>query len=266
MHLVQHPPLRLAVVGKGGAGKSLIAGTLARVLARRGLKVLALDSDMLPGLALSLGADEPARPPLLDAAEQDEDGRWRLKKGVGPARAVERYSTLAPDGVRLFSPGKASPEGLGPIMGALNAYYDVIHRIDRVKRLRDWVLLGDLPAGPRQTAFGWAAFADTFLIVVEPEWKSILTARRVARIATMRRGVGVVAVANKVSGPADLDLIGGRLEAPVLASVPADAAVRDAEREGVALIDAAPDSAAVMAIEKLAGKLARANATVPLTK
>jgi CO dehydrogenase maturation factor len=45
------PSLRVAVVGKGGAGKSLIAGTLAR----RGHHVLALDVDTLPGLALSLG-------------------------------------------------------------------------------------------------------------------------------------------------------------------------------------------------------------------
>jgi len=29
-------PLRVVVVGKGGAGKSVIAGTMARLLARRG--------------------------------------------------------------------------------------------------------------------------------------------------------------------------------------------------------------------------------------
>jgi CO dehydrogenase maturation factor len=255
MHLVQDIPLRLAVVGKGGAGKSVVAGTLARVLARRGRKVLALDSDMLPGLALSLGAEQPQPPPLVGAAEQDKDGRWRLKKGIGPMTAVEHYSTPAPDGVRLLSAGKTAVEGLGPIMGALNAYYEVIHRLHQPKTLRDWTLLGDLPAGTRQTAFGWAVFAHDFLIVVEPEWKSVLTARRVARIASRRRGVTVSAVANKVAGEADLDLIGGRLEVPILAAVPADDAVSDAERRGVALIDAAPDSPAVRAVERLADQL-----------
>jgi len=252
VHLEEEAPIRLAVAGKGGAGKSVIAGTLARIFARRGHKVLALDSDMLPGLALSLGAEEPERPPLLDAAERDEEGRWHLKKGIGPVRAVERYSTSAPDGVLLLSPGKATTEGLGPILGALNAYYEVIHRIPRAKRLRDWTLVGDLPAGPRQTAFGWASYAETFLVVVEPEWKSILTARRVARIAGMRTGVRVAAVASKVNGPAEVDFVADHLALPVIGLVPADEAVHDAEREGVPLIEAAPASRAVAAIERLA--------------
>jgi len=248
-------PLRLAVVGKGGAGKSVIAGTLARLLARSGRPLLALDSDLLPGLALSLGAEQPPRPPLLDAAEQDENGRWRLKRGIGPARAVARFSTAAPDGVRLLQAGKVDAGGLPPVIGAVNAYYQVIHRLKRAKTLREWILVGDLPAGPRQTAFGWAPYADSFLIVVEPDWKSILTARRVARIVSMQQGVNVGAVANKVSSANDLKLIGARLDLPLVASVPADEAVREAERAGAALIDATPASPASEAMRQLAGRL-----------
>src|SRR5712691_9573409 len=115
--------MHVAVVGKGGAGKSVIAGTMARELASRGRRVLALDSDLMPGLALSLGADAPAEPPLNAAAERGEDGRWRLRKGIGPVRAVQRYSTPAPDGIRLLQCGKVTAAGLGPINGAINAFY-----------------------------------------------------------------------------------------------------------------------------------------------
>ena len=87
--------LRLAVAGKGGAGKSTIAGTLCRLLARRGMRVLALDSDMQPGLAYSLGADVPDDPPLNAAAERDGEGAWRLRRGIGPVRAVERRADQA---------------------------------------------------------------------------------------------------------------------------------------------------------------------------
>ena len=71
--------MRLAIVGKGGAGKSAICGTLARTLARRGHRVLALDVDRLPGLALSLGlapgaVDDAGLPEEL--AERPPERGW----------------------------------------------------------------------------------------------------------------------------------------------------------------------------------------------
>ncbi|HZB98015.1 MAG TPA: AAA family ATPase, partial [Candidatus Sulfotelmatobacter sp.] len=47
--------LSITVAGKGGTGKTVISGTLARILARRGHQVLAVDSDENPMLAISLG-------------------------------------------------------------------------------------------------------------------------------------------------------------------------------------------------------------------
>src|SRR5262249_31358619 len=47
--------MRVAFVGKGGVGKSVIAATVTRLLARRGQPVLALDIDTMPGLVVSLG-------------------------------------------------------------------------------------------------------------------------------------------------------------------------------------------------------------------
>jgi CO dehydrogenase maturation factor len=248
--------LRLAVAGKGGAGKSVIAATVARLLAREGRKVLALDSDMLPGLSLSLGAQVPAVPPLVAAAEQDDVGRWRLRKGVGPVRAVQRYTTVAPDGVRLLQAGKNGPEGLAPVMGAVHAFHAVIHRIGGATGLHDWAVVGDLSAGPRQPAFDWAPYADRLLIVVEPTWQSMLTARRIVRIVTARREVETLLVVNKVGGVGDVTRVQDELGLPALGAVPADEGVRSAERLGVALLDHAPRSPAVAAIEELVRRLA----------
>ena len=47
--------MRLAVSGKGGVGKTTIAGTLCRVIGRSQQPVLALDADSNPNLALALG-------------------------------------------------------------------------------------------------------------------------------------------------------------------------------------------------------------------
>lgn len=47
--------MRIAIAGKGGTGKTTIAGTLARVLARREREVLAIDADTNPNLGNVLG-------------------------------------------------------------------------------------------------------------------------------------------------------------------------------------------------------------------
>ena len=248
-------PLWVAVTGKGGSGKSVISGTLARILARRGYNVLALDSDPMPGLALSLGAEEPADPPLNAAAENYEKFRWRLKKGIGPVRAIQRFSTEAPDGVRLLTLGKADKDGLTHIQGSVLAYHDAVNRLDQAKTFRDWVLIGDVPAGPRQVGAGFAAFAKTYLIVVEPGWASALAARRVARVARARGVTDARFIASKVEGARDVKHVEKLVGHSVFASVPKDDAVSQAEREGCALLDAAPESSAVDAIERLADKL-----------
>jgi len=247
--------MRVAVVGKGGSGKSLVAGTLARLLARRGHRVLALDSDPMPGLAINLGLGALDTPMLLDAAEKIEGGRWQLKKGIGAARAVQRYAVTAPDGVRLLQYGKAGETGLDPVMSSLNAFYQVLHRLARSDALGGWTVVGDLPAGPRQTAFNWAPYASSLILIVEPTWQSALTARRIAQIARQRQTADVLVVANKIGSNEDLQRVAERIDEPLLGCVPADPAVREADIAGVAVLDHAPDSAAVRAIEDVVTRL-----------
>ena len=245
-------PVWLAVAGKGGSGKSLIAGTMARLLARRGHHVLAVDSDPMPGLARSLGVEEPERPPLNDAAVQGDDKRWRLKPGIGPMRAVQRFTTEAPDGVRLLQLGKADKDGLIPITGSVNAFLHVVHRIEEPRTLQSWTIVGDLPAGPRHPAAGFAPYARLYVVLLEPRSQSALTARRVARIAREHRGADVLFVANTVKGAAARRRAERLLGERIAHVVPEDPDVAEAEREGVALLDAAPDSPAVEAISGLA--------------
>ena len=53
--------MRLAIAGKGGTGKTTIAGTPVRLLARAGRPVIAVDADTNPNLITVLGvsADRP---------------------------------------------------------------------------------------------------------------------------------------------------------------------------------------------------------------
>jgi CO dehydrogenase maturation factor len=249
--------MRIAVIGKGGAGKSVIAGTMARLVARGGTPVLALDSDLLPGLSLSLGSGpDPAPPPLMEAAEQDEQGRWRWCWGIDAAVAAQRFSTAAPDGVRLLQRGKTGRDGFKPIVGASKAFWEVGKGLVEAPEFRDWALIGDMPAGPQPTADDWAPYADTYVVVVQPTAQSAMTGRRVARLARMRRPDGVVFIANRVDDERDVRHVERLLGESVCASIPSDEGVAAAERIGVAPLDHAPDSPTIAAIEQLIADLA----------
>lgn len=255
-------PLRVAVVGKGGAGKSVIAGTLARLLARDGRNVLALDSDPMPGLTISLGMGVTDDRSLEEVVERGDDNRWRFKKGLGPSRALQRCAVEGPDGIRLLQFGKVGSSGMGAVMGSLNGFHKVVHRLVSTRTGSEWDIVGDLAAGPRQTAFNWAPYAETHVVVAEPYWKSILTARRLAKI--VRPHSRVAFVGNKVRGSHDVGLLEEALGERLVASIPLSDEVASADRWGRAVVDTAPDGESVASVRRLMLALrASANEEVP---
>ena len=248
--------MRVAVIGKGGVGKSVIAATMARLLARRGTHVLALDADPLPGLSLSLGSGpDPVVPPLADAVARDAEGHWNWRPGIDAAIAAARFSTAAPDGVRLLQRGKTGRTRTTPVVGAAKAFWEVGQGLVSAPQFRDWALIGDMPGGLRETADDWAPYADIHLVVVLPTVQSAMTGRRLARLVRARGPRAVLFVANRVQTADDVEHLEKLLGEPVFAAVPADEAVTAAERSGVAMIDHAPDSATVAAIDRLIARL-----------
>jgi CO dehydrogenase maturation factor len=91
--------MKIAVVGKGGAGKTTVAGTLARSLARQGYSVLAVDADVNPMLGISLGVG-PDRTEALVGARQALDAGEAEHQPTGEG-LIETFGADAPDGVRL---------------------------------------------------------------------------------------------------------------------------------------------------------------------
>jgi CO dehydrogenase maturation factor len=248
--------VRVAFVGKGGAGKSAIAGTFARVLARRGEPVLTIDSDPMPGLAFSLGlerSDTPLPEDLVVERQPGEDGpRFRLRPGLSALDAVEQFAVTGPDGVRFLQFGKLR----GHSMTIMRSQFAFMQIIAQLPEDVPWSVIGDLPGGTRQPFAGWGDYAETFIAVIEPTAKGMLSGRRLARLAARPEGPKhIVAVANKVRDSEDDDLVARRVGLPLLASVPHDDAFAEAERQGLAPIDHAPDSPAVRAVESLVSQL-----------
>lgn len=95
--------MKLAIAGKGGSGKTSISGTMARVLARAGWRVLAIDGDSNPNLGLTLGIplERMNELPTLPAdLLRRHDGRAGLTKTIEEICAS--HSLKSPDGVTLL--------------------------------------------------------------------------------------------------------------------------------------------------------------------
>jgi CO dehydrogenase maturation factor len=106
--------MKIAIAGKGGSGKTSISGTMARVLARSGHRVLAIDGDSNPNLALTLGI--PAER-MNDVPTLPRDLLRRTEQGVELAETIEEicrtHSLDAPDGVTLLVMAHPQHAGTG---------------------------------------------------------------------------------------------------------------------------------------------------------
>jgi CO dehydrogenase maturation factor len=236
--------LKIAFLGKGGTGKSTVAGTVCRHLGRRGHTVLALDVDTAPGLAISIGVpmDEGRLPSRLAELVEGKKGRhWKMVKGAGPARLVDRFSVHGVDGIRFLELGKL-PDRVEPSVSV--AFRSVMERFRRP----GWTMVADLAAGTRQPMFGWADFAGVRVVVVEPSSKATLTARRLTAVATHM-------VVNKVRSRSDLEIVTNAVPLPLLGVIPYDEDIGEAERQGIAPIDFSARSPAVQAAADLATHL-----------
>jgi CO dehydrogenase maturation factor len=107
--------MKLVVAGKGGSGKTSISGTMARVLAREGHRVLAIDADSNPNLALTLGiapermSDMPTLPRGL--LRRTADGDAELSTSLEEICAS--HSLAGGDGVTLLVMAHPQHAGTG---------------------------------------------------------------------------------------------------------------------------------------------------------
>ncbi|MBA2640262.1 MAG: hypothetical protein H0U77_09805 [Nocardioidaceae bacterium] len=241
--------MRVAFVGKGGAGKSSLAGTFARVLAATGQNVLAVDSDPLPGMAFSLGVKQTDAGLPDEAVEEYEDEgrrRYRLRAGLTGKGVAEQYAVHGPDGVHFIQLGKAR----GPRWDNARQHFAYQRVLDDLPD-DGWSVVGDLPGGTRQPFLTWGRFAETFLVVVEPTSASLLTGRRLARLAGTATAPRVMAVANKVRERHDAERVAEGTGLGLLGLVPLDPMLDEADRLGRAVLDHDPAGATATAVRLL---------------
>lgn len=240
--------MRLAIVGKGGSGKTALTAMSAVRLAEQGVRVLALDLDTNPGLAVSLGLAVDAGG-LPDEAVEERAGAaygFALASGIDAADAVHRFGVAAAPGVTFL--------GLGTIRDATKSVKRHLSAVLEISRNFDepgWVVVGDLEAGTTTPFEGYGRFADRAVVLVNASPASILAGRRLLGILEHEQLPAFIVVAQ--ARPGDAALVEAQL-GQVLGSIPWDPAVADAERRG-SLLEADRTTPAWLAAGALVDRL-----------
>lgn len=237
----------------------MIAGSLARLLARDGYKVLAIDADPAMNLYRQLGIDskiiEGVKPVLEDSKLVDErvnigSGLFILTPRVDDV--IGRYGVEGRDNVVLVRLGTIRYGGSGCMCPA-NALLRAI--LSYILLSRDEAVVVDLEAGLEPLGRGTVEAVDLLISITEPTPQSIDTCRRVAKLASDLGLKSIGYVANKVSDEKDIEYIESSLESSILAAIPFDRSVTEAEKLGIPLLDYAPNSTVVKALIELKDKV-----------
>jgi CO dehydrogenase maturation factor len=232
--------MKIAVSGKGGVGKTLISGGLARGLVEKGMKTMAIDADSSPNLGLTLGLSVEETRKITPISENKEllesktntgySNIYRLSFTVDDV--VRDYAVNTPLGVRLIVMGTVQSMGSGCMCSA-NAVIRALLR-HLIVESNEAVIL-DMEAGVEHIGRGTAGHVDAFLVVADANMKALEIARHINDLAAKAGMKQVYLVGNRVMNDSQRQAISDfakQNELPILGFVPFDQRVIEAEMLG----------------------------------
>jgi len=254
--------VKIAVSGKGGVGKTFIAGQLAWQVARNGELGIAIDADSSPNLALTLGVPPDEAERILPIAENtgliqlktgtDYPGVFNLSFSVDDI--IEKYALPTPAGVHLLVMGTVASMGSGCTCQA-NAFVRALLRHLVVKRDEEVII--DLEAGVEHLGRGTADHVDVMLVVSDANEKSLRTAKRIADLSSGAGPKNVFLVGNMIEDKEQEARVFRFAEShglSLLGCVPFDRGVRNAGIQGISVFDG-PDEGALRSVRALREKI-----------
>lgn len=233
--------------GKGGVGKTSIVSNLAISFARQGARVLAMDGDLgLANLDIALGLKPDLN--LLDLFDE--------------TATIDEILTDGPEGITLL-PGCSGRYDLANLDE--RDRYKLFQAVDTLEDRFDLLLI-DTGAGINSNAVGFAAAAQTIVMVADPDPTSLADAYAFIKVMAMECGTKKVQlIANRVAGAREGEEVYERLSTlsnrflgvgvEYLGYVNNDAAIARATRERVPVVVGYPSSLASQRLQSIASKI-----------
>lgn len=198
---------RVVVTGKGGVGKTTLTALLAKMFARDGADVLAIDEDPQQNLAFSLGYPKDLAREIVPLAEnfdyiEEKVGArpgegWGLFLTLNPkvSDVVERFGISIEDGLSLLVMGGVVQAATGCLCPE-NALLESVIRYIRLRKGE--VILLDTQAGVEHFGRAIAEGFSQTVIITEPVFNAVSVALRSAHLATELGIPTIHLVVNKV--------------------------------------------------------------------
>jgi CO dehydrogenase maturation factor len=224
--------MKIAISGKGGAGKTTISAILAKILSSEN-KVIVIDCDPDANLGETLGFDTGSLTPLVEMKELIKErmelspfGTYKLNPKVSDI--PDKYF-LEKDNIKFMIMGVLKEGGSGCYCPE-NTFIRAL--LSYLVLEREEILILDMPAGIEHLTRGTAKGIDNLIIVVEPTSKSIESAKKILKLSEDLRIKKVSILGNKIKDENDKKFILDNLASFQIAGfLPYDEKLQDLEQQ-----------------------------------
>jgi CO dehydrogenase maturation factor len=225
--------MKIAVAGKGGVGKTLVAAGVAWSFVRRGFRIIAVDADPTPNLGVSLGLTIREVSSILPISENAALIETKTRTGFPGVYSltfsvddiIRDYAVPTPSGAQLLVMGTVKSMGSGCTCAANT----VLRRLIRHLVVdRDEALILDMEAGLEHLGRGTAEEVDVMLVVTDANAKSLETARVITRISRESGVPNVFVAGNRIGSVDEMRIVSAfsqETDSRLIGTIPYDSAV-----------------------------------------